>query len=173
MMIDAERGPFFVGLNVIAMPQLAPPARVESQAFDEIAKSPPFVPVIAILAMFNVVLGLTFVNVTVLGALVTPTCWLPKSTEVGATLAILPVPLSVTAPVPALLTTVKTPDRTPPPVGVNVTFTVQLAAAANVDPHPVLATANSPAALMLVMPAGVVPVFLTMTDCDALVVFKT
>ena len=98
MLSDAARGPFFVGLNVIATTQFALLARVAPQVLLEITKSPGSAPVIAMLVMLNAVVGLKFVSVTGMGALFRPTFTLPKFRDVGVTLAVVPVPLSPTVP---------------------------------------------------------------------------
>jgi hypothetical protein len=135
-----------------------------------------------------------FVNVTVVlpvfdtvkvcAVLVVPTPSSPNGNDVGAIVivppvAAVPVPVSVIVVVcgvalPVLVyVTVTVPVSVPVAVGANVTFTVQL------DPVPVPVTSDvgqvfvSPKfalAAMLVIVTVVVPTFVIVTGCDALVV---
>jgi len=71
---------------------------------------------------------------------------------------------------PAALSLMDTsPVRVPVAVGVKVTLMVQLAAAATLPPH-VLLAAKSPLATMLEIARGPVPLFVSITICGALVV---
>ena len=67
----------------------------------------------------------------------------------------------------ALSAMLNEPVRVPVAVGVKVTFTVQLVLTARLAPQ-LLVCAKSPLALMLDMLAAAVPVFETVTGCDAL-----
>jgi len=104
------------------MLQLPPGATVDPHVF-VCVKSPAALPVIAMLARFNVVLPLTFVNMTVLGALLVPTFWLPKARAVGDRPTMVPVPFNSVVWVAALLTTLNVPARAPTAVGVKRTLT--------------------------------------------------
>jgi hypothetical protein len=92
--------------------------------------------------------------------------------------AVDPVPVSGTVcglPL-ALSVTVKVPERGPVAVGVNVTLIVQFAFAASVAGLigqalvPVLVWAKSPEAAIKLIVRGLVPVFVSVTVCGALVV---
>ena len=72
---------------------------------------------------------------------------------------------------PALSVTVMVPVLVPDDVGENVTLTVQLAPTAS-DELQVLVWPKSPVAAMLVILRFVVPPFLTVTVCAALVLLK-
>ena len=91
---------------------------------------------IAIPLIANVVVP-TFVNVTVLVALVTPTVTEPKLRLVGESLAVVPMPLSGTCcGLPAALSvTIRAAVRVPEAVGLNLMLIVQLAPAASEVPH--------------------------------------
>ena len=88
---------------------------------------------IAIPVIVNVVVP-TFVNVTVLAALVIPTVTEPKLTLVGDSFAVVPIPLSGTfCGLPAALSVMlKAAVRVPEAVGLNLMLIVQLAPAASV-----------------------------------------
>ncbi len=72
----------------------------------------------------------------------------------------------------ALSVMVSAPVREPLAVGVKVTLTVQLELAATLVPQ-LLVCAKSPLAVMLETLAAAVPVFDTMTGCDALLLPST
>src|SRR5207302_292854 len=94
------------------------------------------------------------VGITVIGALVVVSSWLPKSRLVGANPTPGPVPFPLSATVcglpPALSASDSVPARAPEAVGVKVTLMVQLAPAAKVAGlmgqafAPVLVAAKSP-----------------------------
>ena len=88
---------------------------------------------IAIPVIVNVVVP-TFVNVTVLAALVIPTVTEPKLTLVGDSFAVVPIPLSGTfCGLPAALSVMlRAAVRVPEAVGLNLMLIVQLAPAASV-----------------------------------------
>ena len=90
----AVRVPFFVGLNVTLIVQLAPAARVAPQVVVR-AKSPALVPPMSMLLMVKGA-SPVFDKVTSLGVLVVCCFWLPKLSDVGDTTAIgtVPVPLN-------------------------------------------------------------------------------
>ena len=94
------------------------------------------VPVIAIPVIVNVVVP-TFVNVTVLAAVVVPTVTEPKFKLVGESFAVVPVPLSGTCcGLPAALSvTLSAALRVPLAAGLKVTLIVQLAPAASELPQ--------------------------------------
>ncbi|HET7440144.1 MAG TPA: hypothetical protein VFJ47_02495 [Terriglobales bacterium] len=75
----------------------------------------------------------TFVNVTVLAALLVPTVTEPKLRLVGESFAVVPIPLSGTfCGLPAALSvTLKAAVRVPGAVGLNLMLIVQLAPAAS------------------------------------------
>ena len=118
----------------------------------------------------NISLVLAFLTVTICGALVVPTVWLPKLRVGGDTAAMVPVPLSEAVCVPRLPAIWRAPLLGPEPVGVNVTFTWQVTPGLSVAPQVVLETVKSPVALMFVNVAATVPVFLTAICCEVLVV---
>ena len=88
---------------------------------------------IAIPVIVNVVVP-TFVNVTVLAALVIPTVTEPKLTLVGDSFAVVPIPLSGTfCELPAASSVMlKAAVRVPEAVGLNLMLIVHLAPAASV-----------------------------------------
>jgi hypothetical protein len=83
--------------------------------------------------------------------------WLPKSSAVGATIGVAPVPLKV-AFAGALPLTEMVPPRGPVAVGVNVTLMVQLEETAS-EAGQLLVWAKSPAVEMPEMETGTSPVF--------------
>lgn len=91
---------------------------------------------IEIPAIVNVVVP-TFVNVTILAAVVVPTDTEPKLKLVGESFAVVPVPLSETCcGLPAALSvTLRAALREPIAPGLKVTLMVQLALAANEAPQ--------------------------------------
>src|SRR5205823_4235683 len=131
------RAPEAVGVKVTLMEQLAPAAKVAGlvgQAFAPVlvaAKSPEAAKELIVKAAVPVL-----VNVTVIGALVVASSWLPKSRLVGAnpTAGAVPFPLSgtVCGLPPALSATDSVPVRALEAVGVKVTLIEQLAPAAKV-----------------------------------------
>ena len=93
------------------------------------------------LVMLSVALPILF-SVTVWGALVAPTAWLPKArlavdkfTTGPAADVPVPVRLTVCGVFAALSVKVIVPVRVPVAVGVNVTLIVQLAPTATLLPH--------------------------------------
>jgi hypothetical protein len=121
-----------------------------------------------------------FLSVTFLAALVVPVPSLPKAKVAGVTasgLSPFPVRFTLCGLVLALSISVRLAARAPLAKGVNVTLIEQLALGATVGPHVFAEMAKSPgfapgrAALdMLRTP---LPVFVTVTDCAALVVLVT
>jgi len=170
-----------VGVKVTLMEQLAPAAKVAGlvgQAFAPVlvaAKSPEAAKELIVKAAVPVL-----VNVTVIGALVVASSWLPKSRLVGAnpTAGAVPFPLSgtVCGLPPALSATDSVPVRAPEAVGVKVTLMEQLAPAAKVAGlvghafAPVLVAAKSPEAANELMVKAAVPVLVKVTVIGALVV---
>ena len=162
----AVRVPEAAGVNVTLIVQLAPAATDVPHVLLS-AKSPPLVPVTAILVMLKAALPV-FESVIAWAALVVPTFWLANVNEVGdrdavevdvetpepvrAAVCGLPVALSVTVTVAVLV-----PDA----VGLNVTLIVQVPPAATDVPH-VLLSAKSPLLVpvmaMLVMLRAAFPV---------------
>jgi hypothetical protein len=71
------RVPVAAAVNVTLMVQLAP-GLIELPQLFVCAKSPGFVPVMAMLVIETIPFGLTFVTVTICAALVVPTVWLPE-----------------------------------------------------------------------------------------------
>ena len=89
---DALRAPAALGVNVTLMAQVAPAATLAPQVF-VCAKSVALVPVKPTVVMLNAVLC-ELVSVTAWAALVVPTFWLPKVSEVGERLGgAVPVPV--------------------------------------------------------------------------------
>src|SRR6266852_8494681 len=117
-----------------------------------------------------------FVNVTVCAALVVFTGVAAKVNDAGDTVArtAWPVPLNATVgAVPGEpLVNDSTPLRTPLAEGVNATFTMQLAPAASDVPQ-LFVWAKSPLIVTPVMETGRSPEFESVTDCVAVVAFKS
>src|SRR5437867_1489177 len=121
-----------------------------------------------------------FVSVTVIGALVVASSWLPKSRLVGAnpTPGAVPFPLSVMicGLPPASSASDSVPVRAPEAVGVKVTLMVQFAPAAKVAGlvgqalAPVLVAAKSPEAANELVVKAAVPVVVSVTVIGVLVV---
>src|SRR6266851_1832291 len=168
MLIEAVRVPVAVGAKVTLIVQVAPAATEAPQVF-VCAKSPLFVPVMAMLEIINAAVPVLD-RLTICTALVLPTRWPPKlilappNTTIGAT----PVPVSeTTCGLPAALSVMVTaPLRVPLSVGVNVTLTVQLAPMPTVVPQLLVCT-KSPEAAMLGTVSGASPVLESM-NCWAL-----
>src|SRR5436305_1945247 len=176
MLTAALRTPAAVGVNVTEIVQLPPAATLDPQVLVW-AKSPLFVPVIAILVMLSAALRGLF-NVIVWAALVVPTFWLANvrlDGESDACATAVPVPLNpaVCGDPVALSVMLTAALRTPAAVGVNVTEIVQLPPAATLDPQ-VLVWAKSPLFVpviaMLVMLRVAVPGLLNVIVWAALVV---
>src|SRR5437868_6644289 len=175
------RAPEAVGVKVTLMVQCAQAAKVAGlvgQALAPVlvaAKSPEAANELIVKAAVPV-----FVSVTVIGALVVASGWLPKPRLVGANptagrseerrggkVCGLPLASSVTNSVPV---------RAPEAVGVKVTLIEQLAPAAKVAGlvgqalAPVLVAAKSPEAAKEVIVKAAVPVLVSVTVTDALMV---
>src|SRR5207249_2050128 len=163
------RVPDAVGENVTLMAQF-PPTATELPQLSVSAKSP-LVEIVVIAKAAEPV----FVSVTVCAALVVPTVWLAKVSEVGerdgmGVVAVqvlgrgavggLPEPLSVTLDLPV---------RNLDAVRVNVTLMPQFPPNAS-EPPQLSVSAKSPLATMLLMARVAVPVFDSVTVCAALVV---
>ena len=128
---------------------------------------------IAIPVIVNVVVP-TFVNVTVLAALVTPTGTEPKFKLVGESFAVVPIPLSDTCcGLPeALSVTLSTALRVPLAVGLKLTLIVQLALAASELPQVCVwekSVALVPVIAIPVIVSEVVPTFVSVTVFGPLV----
>src|SRR5206468_233151 len=131
------RAPEAVGVKVTLMVQFAPAAKVAGlvgQALAPVlvaAKSPEAANELIVKAAAPV-----FVSVTVIGALVVASSWLPKSRLVGAnpTPGAVPFPLreNICGLPPASSASDSVPVRAPEAVGVKVTLMVQFAPAAKV-----------------------------------------
>ena len=179
-----ERAPTAVGANVTLIVHVAPAARVVGligHAFTPVlvsAKSPEAAMVLIVKGPVPVFFRLTGcaalvvvsiwpLNVKLVG--VSPTLGAATPVPVSGTVCGLPAALSVTASVPV---------RVPSAVGVNVTLIVHVAPAARVAGlighalAPVLVSAKSPEAAMVLIVKGPVPVFFRVTGCAALVVCK-
>lgn len=134
-------------------------------------------PLVATLETLNAALPV-FLTVTVFALLVFPTLRVAKLRLVGvrvtagAVVEDVPVPVRLTVcglPL-ALSVMVIEPVRVPVAVGVNVTLIVQGVLAARELGHEL--EAKSPLITMLEMESVAVPVFVSVTVCDALVVFS-
>src|SRR5579862_3303457 len=170
----ALRAPVVVGLNVTLMVQLAPAASELAQVL-ACAKSPGSVPAIVML-MPVIAIVPTFLNVTVLAALVVPVVTEPKLRLAGVSSAVVPVPVSGTScglPL-APSVTLRLALRAPVVAGLNSRLMVQLAAAASELPHVVVvlgkSAASVPVTAMVVMVSALVPTLLRVTFFTALVV---
>lgn len=137
----AERLPVVLGLNETEMLQFADAARLVPQVFDEIRKSPAFVPPTLMLLMLIDEL-VPFVTVVVSAPLVEPTFTVPNESDVGliVTLPLVPpgaYPDSATVCGLGVAESSKfsVAVRVPLTVGANVMFAVQLAPAARLAPH--------------------------------------
>src|SRR5437868_4633752 len=175
------RAPKAAGVKVTLMVQFAPAAKVAGlvgQAFAPVlvaAKSPDAANELIVKAAVPV-----FVSVTVIGALVVVSSWLPKSRLVGANPTPGPVPFPLRGSVcglpPALSSGENGPGRAPEAVGVKVTLMVQLAPAAKVAGlmgqafAPVLVAAKSPDAANELIVKAAAPVFVSVTVIGALMV---
>ena|SRR5215831_878709 len=113
-----------------------PPAATVVQLLLVIMKSLLFVPVMEAFVTVTELVPL-LVTVTVMGALVVPTVWVPKLTGEGE--KVISVPLPVIAMVcglaQALSVYKREALRLPNADGVNVTVTVQFLPTAKVEPH--------------------------------------
>src|SRR5207249_3387623 len=175
------RAPEAVGVKVTLMVQVPPAAKVAGlvgQALAPVlvaAKSPEGANELIVKAAAPV-----FVSVTVIGALVVASSWLPKSRLVGAnpTPGAVPFPLSVMicGLPPALSVSDSVPVRAPEAVGVKVTLMVQvpqIGRAAGREGEalaPVLVAAKSLEAANELIVKAAVPVFVSVTVIGALVV---
>ena len=142
----ADRAPDAPGSNVIDTVQLAELPRLLPQLLLAMAKSPAFVPEIAML-LIVIDDPRPFVNVAAFAAVVDPTVTLPNAIEVGLAetvpLAETPMPVRATVCVPESLTFIVA-LRVPVAVGAKTMFTVQLDDAASDDPQVLLKTLKSP-----------------------------
>src|SRR5205823_4203778 len=175
------RAPEAVGVKVTLIVQLASAAKVAGlvgQALAPVlvaAKSPEAAKEQMVKAAVPV-----FVNVTVIGALVVASSWLPKSRLMGAnpTSGAVRFPLCTLVPYTTLFrsATDSVPVRAPEAVGVKVTLIVQLAPAAKVAGlvgqalAPVLVAVKSPEAAKELIVKAAVPVLVSVTVIGALVV---
>lgn len=118
----------------------------------------------------------TLVRVTVLAGLVTPVATEPKFRVVGASLAVVPVPLSGTScGLPVALSVMLTSAlRAPEAVGLKSTLTVQVAPVPNEVPQVVAVLAKSPLLVpviaMVVMVNEALPVFFKVTVLTGVVI---
>lgn len=110
------------------------------------------------------------VSVRLCDKLVLPRAWLPKAIRFWLTTAPVaaPLPLSATVAMPAVVLTVRVPVRAAGAVGRNVTCTGQFPPAAIVEQLPL--TEKSPDAVTELTVRLLLPVLVTVTVCDALLV---
>jgi hypothetical protein len=176
----AVREPAAVGVNVKLTVQLALAFTLPPQVLVS-AKSPLLVPVIAILERESAAVPL-LVSVTFCATLVVFTVWLAKVRLVGDKVtagvppALAPVPVRETVcGLPVALSVMETfALREPAAVGLNVTFTVQLALAFTLPPQVLVAEKSPlfvPVIVMLVRERAAEPLLVSVTPCAALVVF--
>ncbi len=134
----AARDPEAVGLNAIAMVQLADAARLLPQLLLEIKKSPGLVPVTAML-LIVMEEPVPLLKVADCDVLLDPTMTLPNERDVGLMLTapLIPNPVSVTVCGLELSESLKfsVAVRVPVVVGAKMMFTVQLVEAASVAPQ--------------------------------------
>jgi hypothetical protein len=170
IVIEPERVPVMVGVNVTLKVQLPP------------AFSMPTHVLAGLVAMAKSPLGAIEIVVFPVPVLLTVTCWLalvvptrcepnPKFVGVGATITLpVPVPVKVTfCGEPDALSAMEIePVRVPVAVGVNVTVIVQLSPAFTVEQ--VFVSAKSPLGVTDVIVATAVPVLFTVTTWPGLVV---
>jgi hypothetical protein len=161
------------GVKLTEMLQLDPAA---SEAPQELvsAKSPGSAPVRVTLAMTRAAVP-EFESTTTCAPLVVLTVWLPNATVVGFSAACgvpaIPVPLRLTVCglLESLSVSVSEPVCAPVAVGVKVTFTVHEPDATNDVPQ-LSVSPNCVEAAMLVKVIVVVPLLVTVTGCEVLVV---
>ncbi len=179
--ITADSAPVALGSNVNEFVQLAPAAngfaQVEADLTNELAP----LPVIVVEAVkLNAVVPV-FVSVTTCAAVVVPTAVEAKVNELGVMLSVgapaAPVPDSATVcgDPAAVSVYVITADNAPEVVGSNANEFVQLAPAGNgfVHVEAVLLNELAPLPVIVVVAVkltAVVPVFLIVTTCAAVVV---
>src|SRR5207302_662249 len=175
------RAPEAVGVKVTLMVQVAPAAKVAGlvgQALAPVlvaAKSPEGANELIVKAAAPV-----FVSVTVIGALVVASSWLPKSRLVVSPYTTLfrsfPLSVMICGLPPASSASDSVPVRAPEAVGVKVTLMVQFAPAGKVAGlvgqalAPVLVAAKSPEAANELIVKAAAPVFVSVTVIGALVV---
>src|SRR5207302_1228857 len=163
---------------MVQFPPAAKVAGLMGQAFAPVlvaAKSPDAANELIVKAAVPV-----FVSVTVIGALVVVSSWLPKSRLVGVNTTPGPVPFPLSATIcglpAALSASDSVPVRAPKAVGVKVTLMVQLLPAAKVAElmgqpfSPIRLAADLPDAANELIVKGAVPVFVSVTVIGALVV---
>src|SRR5437016_3059063 len=175
------RAPEAVGVKVTLMVQFAPAAKVAGLVGQALA---PVLGAAKSLEAANELIvkaaAPVFVSVTVIGALVVASSWLPKSRLVGAnpTPGAVPFPLreNICGLPPASSASDSVPVRAPEAVGVKVTLMVQFAPAAKVAGlvgqalAPVLVAAKSLEAANELIVKAAAPVFVSVTVIGALVV---
>ena len=172
-----------LALSVIATVPLSEPAAVGAKNTRMLHCAPTAKDVPQLLLCEKLLLAVTLlmviavepvlVNVTDLEGLVVPTVWLVKVRLVGdreaeVVAAPVPVRLTVWALVLALSVMDSSPVRVPAAVGVKVTKIAHCAPTASEEPQ-LLVWEKSPLAVMPLMPMAVVPVFVKLTSCVALV----
>lgn len=174
MLTEAVRVPVAVGVKVTLIVQLVATASEPPHVF-VCAKSPLFVPVMAMPAIVNGAVPVLH-RLTICAPLVPPTIWPPKLrlAPPSATIGAMPVPVSDTiCGLPAALSLMVTaPLRIPLSAGVKVTLTVQLAPIPTLVPQ-LLVCAKSPDAAMLATVSAASPVFVNMNCLALLVVFTS
>ena len=171
----AVRVPATDGRKVTLTVQEDPAVSVVPHEFDGIAKSAALAPVILMLLMLRVAVPV-FLSVTVCAEDVVKFTVTGNVIEVGEGDAIGPVPLPVSETawgLPAALSVKRRlPLLVPVAVGLNVTLTVQVALMASEEGQ-LLVCAKSPglvpAIVMLESDRAAVPVFFSVTGCEALV----
>lgn len=182
MVTAPVRVPVAVGVNVTLMVQLPLLAATELPQLLLCAKSPLFAPVTPMFVMLNVAFPV-FVSVTDCDPLVVFSVWLANvrfgletvTTGAGAPAPVPPSAMDCGLP-PALSVMVTDPVRVPVALGVNVTVIVQFPLfAATVLPQ-LFVWAKSPlfapVTPMLEMFSVALPALVSVTDCEALVVFN-
>lgn len=168
--IAPETLPVTVGVNVAVIVQLPPPASVPPQVV-VLAKSP-----LAVMDESVAVPPPVFFSVITLPALVEPTAVEVNVSLVGVKVKVadedVPVPFSVTlwGEFDALSVIEIAPVRLPAESGENVTVIVQLAGEGPSVVGQLLVCAKFPVAAPIVSGVDPVPVFLTVTVLDGLVV---
>src|SRR5206468_1500818 len=175
------RAPEAVGVKVTLMVQFAPAAKVAGLVGQALA--PVLVAAKSLEAANELIVKAAapvFVSVTVIGALVVASSWLPKSRLVGAnpTPGAVPFPLreNICGLPPASSASDSVPVRAPEAVGVKVTLMVQVPPAAKVAGlvgqalAPVLVAAKSLEAANELIVKAAAPVFVSVTVIGALVV---
>ena len=158
-LIDPDRAPFAVGVNVMLTVQLAFGASEAGQLLVD-AKSPLGVNV----PITSVSVAEALLSRTVIGLLVVPTAWPANVNLLGANLIVCPIPcMSTVCGLPASLeNTMRSPYRMPEVAGTKLTVILQVAPAATPVPQ-VFVWVKGPFVAMLEIVRAEFPVLVRVT----------